>query len=79
MKTKLLILLIGILASGATFAQDGYEVGDKAMNFTLQNVDGRVISLSDYDNQKGAIVIFTCNHCPYSVAYEDRIIALHQK
>lgn len=79
MKINTLILLIGMLASTVTFAQDGYEVGDKAMNFTLENVDGRMISLSDYDDQKGAIVIFTCNHCPYSVAYEDRIIALHQK
>jgi peroxiredoxin len=59
MKNKFLVLLIGILASATAFAQDGYEVGDKAMDFTLQNVDGRTISLSDYDNQKGAIVIFT--------------------
>ena len=79
MKNLFLVLLIGIMASATTFAQDGYEVGDKAMDFTLENVDGRMISLSDYDDQKGAIVIFTCNHCPYSVAYEDRIIALHQK
>jgi peroxiredoxin len=68
-----------MLASTAALAQDGYEVGDKAAGFTLENVDGRMISLSDYDDQKGAIVIFTCNHCPYSIAYEDRIIALHQK
>jgi peroxiredoxin len=79
MKINALLLLVGILTSTVVFAQDGYEVGDKAMNFTLQNVDGRMVSLSDYDDQKGAFVIFTCNHCPYSIAYEDRIIALHQK
>ncbi len=54
----------------------GYSVGDVAMDFTLPNVDGRQISLSDPENSKGAIVIFTCNTCPFAKAYEDRIIAL---
>lgn len=57
----------------------GYQVGDKAKDFKLKNVDGKMVALSDYKNDKGAIVIFTCNHCPFSVAYEDRIIALHKK
>lgn len=62
------------------FAQDaGLKVGDKAIDFKLKNVDGKKISLSTYKKEKGVIVIFTCNHCPYSVAYEDRIIALHNK
>ena len=38
-----------------------------------------MISLSDYPDANGFIVIFTCNTCPYAVAYEDRIIALDQK
>ena len=38
-----------------------------------------MVSLSDYKDVKGYIVIFTCNHCPYAVAYEDRIIALDKK
>ena len=37
------------------------------------------IGLSDYDDTKGFIIIFTCNTCPYSVANEDRIIALNDK
>ncbi|GAK94803.1 alkyl hydroperoxide reductase and/or thiol-specific antioxidant family (AhpC/TSA) protein [Nonlabens ulvanivorans] len=57
----------------------GYEIGDKATDFSLMNIDGKMISLKDYDNAKGFIVIFTCNHCPYSVAYEDRIIALDKE
>lgn len=57
----------------------GYQVGDIATNFSLMNVDDQMVSLSDYDEAKGFIVIFTCNHCPYSVAYEDRIIALDAK
>lgn len=57
----------------------GYEIGDVATDFKLKNVDGRMISLSDYPESKGYIVIFTCNHCPYSKAYENRIIALDKK
>jgi len=55
---------------------NGYKVGDVATDFKLKNVDGNMVSLADYSDAKGYIVIFTCNHCPYSVAYEDRIVAL---
>ena len=58
----------------------GLEVGDTAPDFKLQNaVDGEWFSLSDLADAKGTIVIFTCNTCPYSVMYEDRIIALHER
>jgi len=56
---------------------NGLEVGDKAPDFKLKNVDGKMVSLSDYSNAKGFIVIFDCNTCPYSKAYNDRIKALH--
>lgn len=57
----------------------GYQVGDTVKDFSLKNIDGKNVSLTGLKNNKGAIVIFTCNHCPFSVAYEDRIIALHNK
>ncbi len=57
-------------------ATTGYKIGDEATDFSLKNVDGEMVSLADYPDSKGYIVIFTCNHCPYSIAYEDRIIAL---
>ena len=56
----------------------GYQVGDKADDFQLKNFNGEVVSLADYTDAKGYIVIFTCNTCPYAVAYEDRIIELHK-
>lgn len=56
-----------------------YKIGDKAEDFNLKNVDGNMVSLSDFKEAKGFIVIFTCNTCPVSVANEDRIIALHEK
>jgi peroxiredoxin len=52
----------------------GYAVGDIAEDFSLKNVDGKMVSMADYEDAKGFVVIFTCNHCPYSIAYEDRII-----
>ncbi|MEJ5263930.1 MAG: thioredoxin family protein [Bacteroidales bacterium] len=55
------------------------KVGDFAPTFNLKNVDGKMVSLDDYRSQKGVIVIFTCNHCPYAKAYEDRIIALDKQ
>ncbi|MEX0287587.1 MAG: thioredoxin family protein [Flavobacteriaceae bacterium] len=57
----------------------GYNIGDYATDFNLKNVDGNMISLGMYEDAKGFLVIFTCNTCPYAVAYEDRIIALDQK
>jgi peroxiredoxin len=60
-------------------ANSGYKPGDKARDFSLMNIDGKKISLTDFSGNKGVILIFTCNHCPFSVAYEDRIIALDKK
>lgn len=57
----------------------GYSIGDTASDFKLKNVDGKMISLADYKDVNGYIVIFTCNHCPYSVMYEDRINEIHNK
>lgn len=57
----------------------GYVVGDKATDFKLKNIDGKFVSLANYKKAKGFIVIFTCNHCPFAQAYEQRIIDLHNE
>ncbi len=57
----------------------GYKVGDTATDFSLKNIDDTFVSLSDYQEAKGFIVIFTCNTCPIAKMYEDRIIDLHNK
>jgi peroxiredoxin len=75
---KTLIFSILLFAGLSVFSQ-GYEIGDEATDFSLKNVDGTMVSLADYTDAKGVIIIFTCNHCPYSVKYEDRIIALDAK
>ncbi len=72
-------LLIGFWLFNLPIEYHGYSVGDKARDFNLKNVDGSFVSMAANKNTKGFIIIFTCNTCPYSVAYEDRIIALHNK
>ena len=57
--------------------EGGYNIGDIATDFKLKNIDGSMVSLADHTKAKGFIVVFTCNHCPFSKLYEDRIIELH--
>ena len=77
----LLALCFALLLSSFILrpAADGYKVGDKAADFKLKNIDGKLVSLADNKAAKGYIVVFTCNTCPYAKAYESRIMALHSK
>lgn len=77
MKIHVLSLILSFTTLFA-FA-DGYKVGDKAIDFSLLNIDGTMVSMSDFSDARGIVVIFTCNHCPYSKMYEDRIIELDKK
>ncbi|AWM14836.1 thioredoxin family protein [Flavobacterium sediminis] len=82
MKTIKFVLTALVLVTTFAFTEkpvEGYKVGDVATDFKLKNVDGKMVSLKDYKDAKGYIVIFTCNHCPFAKAYEDRIIALDKK
>jgi len=79
MKKVKLIGLIGLMAVLTSGSPVRYEIGDAVADFKLKNVDGKMVALSDYTAAKGAIIIFDCNTCPYSRAYNDRIIALNKK
>lgn len=78
MKKLSLTLVVILLTLGFAFA-GGYEVGSKASDFNLKNVDGSMVSLKDYEDARGFVVVFTCNHCPVSKKYEQRIISLDNK
>lgn len=75
----MLVAVFGLFAFTTTNKESGYQIGDVATDFKLENIDGKMVSLSDFKTAKGFIVIFTCNTCPYAVAYEDRIEALNKK
>ncbi len=76
---SIIFTLLSFMKPKASSFVDAYKIGDQVDNFTLKNIDGKMVSLSDYETEKGVILIFTCNTCPYAIAYEDRIIALHDK
>lgn len=87
---KNLLLVTGLVAVAAVlFASGnkeeivhptvGFEVGDKASDFNLKNIDGQMVSMANYSDAKGFIVVFTCNTCPFSKMYEKRIDELNQK
>ncbi len=50
------------------------DFGWQAPDFTLKNIDGTMMSLSDVSGPKGTLVMFICNHCPYVKSVLDRII-----
>jgi len=78
MKTiiKSAVFLISGFLLFSSFAPLSYKIGDKVDDFKLKNIDGKMVSLADYKNAKGIILVFTCNHCPYAKAYEQRIMDL---
>ena len=81
-KLKLLAVMVLVFSLSAFTNKtddNGYKIGDFATDFSLENIDGKMVSLSDFKKAEGFIVVFTCNTCPYAVAYEDRIEALNQK
>lgn len=55
---------------------NGLPPGSLAPDFSLPGIDGNTWSLSSFDDASALVVVFTCNHCPYAVAIEDRLISL---
>ncbi|MEP4531784.1 MAG: thioredoxin family protein [Cyclobacteriaceae bacterium] len=84
--TKSIALITGLLVVAAVLyvnasetIADGYGIGDTVSDFKLKSTSGEMVSMSDYEDAKGFIVVFTCNTCPYAKLYEQRIIDLDQK
>ncbi|TGV01250.1 thioredoxin family protein [Flavivirga rizhaonensis] len=77
--TLVVLFVSAFVVNETSIPGNGYKIGDTAEDFSLKNVDGNMVSLSDYKDAKGFIVTFTCNTCPYAVMYEDRLIALNNK
>jgi peroxiredoxin len=69
-QTFLTAVLVSSLASAWAL-----ELGDVApkSDVKMKNVDGKEISIADVKGEKGTLVIFSCNHCPFVVAWEERI------
>ncbi|HMH20498.1 MAG TPA: thioredoxin family protein [Puia sp.] len=77
MKQVLIVILVAL--SMATNAQTATVTpGNKAPEFELKNVDGKLVSFNSLGAVKGYIIVFTCNTCPVAKAYEQRVIGLNK-
>jgi peroxiredoxin len=52
------------------------QIGGKAIPFELPGIDGNMHALADYTDKESVVVFFSCNHCPYVRAWEDRMIQI---
>lgn len=77
MNKKISFLLL--LSLVALTAPSQLKIGDTAPGFKLKNIDNSYVALDQYRSEKGVVLIFTCNQCPYAKLYEDRIVALDKK
>ncbi len=50
------------------------EFGKEAIDFALPDVDGKIWTLQDCAGEKGLLVMFICNHCPYVKAIRERLV-----
>ncbi len=71
--------IASLMAQAQTPVAKGYAVGDAVADFQVRNITNQFVNLADYANQKGVVVVFMANHCPFSKAYEDRLMAVHNK
>jgi peroxiredoxin len=55
------------------------QIGRPAPAFDLPGTDGKQHSLADFEGAKVGIVFFSCNHCPYVIGSEERMIAFARK
>lgn len=77
MKKMMFSLILVLLPAALLRAGEPYKSGDIASDFTLKNVSGAMVSLSQFKDAKGFIVVFCCNTCPVVKKYEQRIIDLN--
>lgn len=77
MKSNLILLTLALFLF--SFTPAGYKTGEEVKDFALKNVDGKMVSMRNYKDAKGFIIVFTCNHCPFAKAYESRIMDLDKK
>ena len=48
-------------------------IGDRVSAFTLPDTDG---TMQEPDGAPATVVVFTCNHCPYALAWHDRLVGV---
>lgn len=80
MKTLLSLFFFAFSAS-VTLAQESLPLGSPLPNFSeswakMKGLDGKEHTLQSVKGEKGTLVVFTCVHCPFVKAWDDRLTAL---
>ncbi|MEI8280419.1 MAG: thioredoxin family protein [Bacteroidota bacterium] len=74
------IVYLWLLAIGLTISFGFITISNRVVNdFRLMNIDGKTISMNDFPDAKGFIIVFTCNHCPFAKLYPPRLNELNRK
>jgi len=53
--------------------------GMPGMNYKLKDISGNTTTLADVKGNKGTLVIFSCNTCPWVIRWEDRYVSIADK
>lgn len=65
--------LIAMIFALQSFRHEKIFNANRVSDFTLRNVDGKYLSLKDYHDAKGFIIVFTSNSCPFAKLYAGRM------
>ncbi|MGD9874030.1 MAG: thioredoxin family protein [Kiritimatiellia bacterium] len=79
MKTRMTIVALALLLAGRALVAAGELKSGDLMpmgDVKMMNVDGRILSIQEAAGEKGALVVFSCNHCPFVKAWESRLAAI---
>lgn len=75
-KPSFRLIVLGLTFIVLGFVSDSLQVVN---DFSLKNIDGKMVSLKNYKDAKGFIIVFTCNHCPFAKLYPERLNQLNLK
>ncbi|MEE9367770.1 MAG: thioredoxin family protein [Pontiella sp.] len=75
---KLQMITALAIASTALTASAGIGIGDSIVDadVKMKSTDGSMVSINDMKGEKGTLVIFTCNKCPFVVGWQDTMVEL---
>ena len=78
MKLKYIMgMAMGVVLSGALPA-NALDIGNSMTDgdIEMENVDGSTVTIGDIKGEKGTLIIFTCNHCPFVKAWQKEMVEI---
>ena len=73
------LLLISLYSFSGNNKAPVSLIGNTVNDFSLRNINNKNVSLNNFKNANGFIIVFTCNHCPFAKLYSERYNALNSK